>query len=108
MIELLFWEGCPSHPRALAELTRLLDAFKIDRDQLRLIEVRTDADARRERFIGSPTIRLNGEDLVDTGDTAYALDCRIYFRRDGKVSPLPDPADLRDAIAQYAATEKGF
>ncbi|MBJ7459526.1 MAG: hypothetical protein JHD02_10095 [Thermoleophilaceae bacterium] len=108
MIELLFWEGCPSHPRARAELNNLLDEFNIDRDQLRLIELETDADAQRERFIGSPTIRINGEDLAPTGDTAYALDCRIYRRRDGKVSPLPDPADLREAIAQYAATRKGI
>lgn len=107
MIELLFWEGCPSHPRALAELTRLFDEFEIDLDQLRVIEVPTEADALREHFIGSPTIRINGTDLVDTGDTPYSLDCRIYYRRDGKVSPLPDPADLREAIAQYAATQKG-
>ena len=104
MIEFLFWEGCPSHERALSELTALLDEFQIPRDQLRVNEVKTADDAELERFIGSPTIRIDGKDIVDPGDTAYGLDCRVYFRRDGRASPLPDPDDLRDAIAQLKGT----
>ena len=100
MIEFLFWEGCPSHERALADLTALLD----EQDQLRITEIVTEDDANRERFIGSPTIRINGKDIFDPGDTPYGLDCRVYFRRDGKASPLPDPDDLRDAIAQLKGT----
>lgn len=96
MIEFLFWEGCPSHERALADLTALLD----EQDQLRITEILTEDDAKRERFIGSPTIRINGKDIVDPGETPYGLDCRVYFKRDGRASPLPDPEDLRDAIAQ--------
>lgn len=104
MIEFLFWEGCPSHERALSDLTALLDEFQIARDQLRVIEVMTADDAEREHFIGSPTIRINGKDIVDPGETPYGLDCRVYFRRDGRASPLPDPDDLRDAIAQLKGT----
>jgi hypothetical protein len=100
VIEFLFWEGCPSHERALTELTALLDEFGIPNDQLSVIEVRTDDDAERERFIGSPTYRVNGNDIVDPGDVPPGLDCRVYFRRDGRASPLPDPDDLRDAIAR--------
>lgn len=104
MIDFLFWEGCPSHERALSELTALLDEFQIARDQLRVNEVKTADDAEREHFIGSPTIRINGKDIVDPGETPYGLDCRVYFRRDGRASPLPDPDDLRDAIAQLKGT----
>lgn len=100
MIEFLFWEGCPSHERALADLTALLD----EEDQLRVTEILTNADAQRHRFIGSPTIRINGKDIVDPGETPYGLDCRVYFRRDGRASPRPDPDDLRDAIAQLKGT----
>jgi hypothetical protein len=100
VIDFLFWEGCPSHERALSDLTELLDEFQISRDQLRVTEVKTEADAEREHFIGSPTIRINGKDIIDTGETPYGLDCRVYFRRDGRASPLPDPEVLRDAIAQ--------
>ncbi|MGH2960094.1 MAG: DF family (seleno)protein [Solirubrobacterales bacterium] len=104
MIDFLFWEGCPSHQRALADLTALLAEFEIAHDQLVVTEVFSEADAQRQRFIGSPTIRVNGKDIVDPGDTPYGLDCRVYFRRDGKASPLPDPDDLRDAIAQLKGT----
>jgi hypothetical protein len=27
------------------------------------------------------------------------LACRIYHRRDGRISPVPDPDDLRAALA---------
>lgn len=100
MIDFLFWEGCPSHERALADLSALLDEFDISQDQLVVTEIRTEADAQRQRFIGSPTIRIDGKDIVDPGETPYNLDCRVYFKRDGRASPLPDPKDLRDAIAQ--------
>lgn len=104
MIDFLFWEGCPSHGRALAELRAELEHQEIAGDQLRVIEVATAEDAERERFVGSPTIRINGKDIFDPGDTPYGLDCRVYFRRDGRASPLPDPEDLRDLIAQAKGT----
>jgi hypothetical protein len=28
------------------------------------------------------------------------LTCRVYRRRDGRVSPTPDPADVRDALRE--------
>ena len=104
MIEFLFWEGCPSHERALSQLRAELEFQEIAADQLRLIEIRSEADALRERFIGSPTIRVDGKDLFEPGDTPYGLDCRVYFKRDGRASPLPDPEDLRDLIAQTKGT----
>lgn len=106
MIEFLFWEGCPSHERALGNLTGLLDEHDVSRDLLTVIEVETEDDARRERFIGSPTIRIDGTDIVDPGDAPYGLDCRVYYRSDGKVSPLPDHDVVRAAIASYATPPK--
>lgn len=104
MIEFLFWEGCPSHERALSQLRAELEFQEIAADQLRLIEIKSETDALRERFIGSPTIRVDGKDLFEPGDTPYGLDCRVYFKRDGRASPLPDPEDLRDLIAQAKGT----
>jgi hypothetical protein len=106
VIDFLFWEGCPSHERALGDLTKLLDEFEISSHQLSITEVKTDADAQRERFIGSPTIRVNGTDVVDPGETPFGLDCRVYYRRDGKVSPLPVHDVVRAAIASYATNTK--
>jgi len=97
-IELLYWEGCPSHPRALAELREQLAATGLDPESVEVREVVTDADAERERFTGSPTIRVDGRDVVEAGDEPAILACRVYHRRDGRISPVPDPRDVRDAL----------
>lgn len=75
----------------------------LERDHVQMIEVVDQADADRLRFIGSPTIRFDGEDLADTGDSPYAMDCRLFYRRDGRPSPVPDPEDLAESVAAYAA-----
>lgn len=97
-VELLFWDGCPSLPRALDDLRAALAAVGLEPDAIELLEIRSQAEAERERFTGSPTIRVDGRDVVDPGGDPAALACRVYRRRDGGVSPVPDPADLRDAL----------
>lgn len=102
MIEFFFWDGCPSAPRALELLTTQMEELGIPQDELREIEIFTHEDAERERFIGSPTIRIDGVDISDPGDTMYGLECRLYYHRDGRPSPLPDADDLKEALARYA------
>ena len=98
-VELLWWEGCPSHPAALEQLREVLREEGADPDSVVLREVRTDEQAREERFFGSPTIRIDGEDVVPPGEgEPMGLTCRVYRLRDGTFSPTPDPADLHDAV----------
>lgn len=103
MIEFLYWEGCPSHERALADLVALIDEQGLEREDLRITEIHTSADAEREQFVGSPTIRIDGVDVESPGDAGFALDCRVYYRPDGRVSPLPAPDKVSAAVAAYAA-----
>ncbi len=99
-VELLFWEDCPSHPRALAELRTAMAEIGLQESAIVVREVSTQADAERERFIGSPTIRIDGEDVQPPpGEEPFGLTCRVYHRRDGRISPTPDPADVREALA---------
>jgi hypothetical protein len=100
-VELLWWEGCPSHPEALAELERILREEGVPADVTR-VEIEDDEQARREHFPGSPTIRIDGEDIVPAEGEPYSLTCRVYRRRDGRVSPTPDPEDVRDAVRRAA------
>jgi hypothetical protein len=101
-VELLWWEGCPSHPDALADLERILREEGVEADVTR-VEIENDEQARRERFPGSPTIRIEGEDIVPPGDDEpYSLTCRVYRLRDGRISPTPDPEDVRDAVRRAA------
>jgi hypothetical protein len=101
-VELLWWEGCPSHPETLADLKRVLDEEGVDAE-VELVEVESDEQARRERFPGSPTIRLDGADAfpAEPGEP-LSLTCRIYRLRDGRISPTPDPDDIRDAVRKRA------
>lgn len=76
-----------------------MERLGLDPDSVEITEVVTDADAERLRFVGSPTIRVDGSDIVDPGSAPYSLTCRIYRLRDGRVSAVPDIADVRDALA---------
>ena len=103
-VELLFWDGCPSHPQALADLRDAMAAVGLDADQVTIREVASDERAGRERFVGSPTIRIDGVDIDDPGEEPFGLTCRVYHRRDGAISPVPDPADVRDALRRAMTT----
>jgi len=73
----------------------------MDPGSLASIEIDTDAAAEREGFVGSPTIRVDGRDIQPPADAEPpGLTCRVYHRRDGRVSPLPDPEDIKEALAE--------
>ena len=98
-VELLYWSGCPSHPQALADLRAAMDELGLDPDSVQVREVASDEQAGAEGFVGSPTIRVDGRDIQPPPPgEPIGLTCRIYRRRDGRISPTPDPLDLRDAL----------
>jgi hypothetical protein len=98
-VELLYWDGCPSHPQALEELRAAMAAVGLDPGAVTIRAVDTDAAAEGERFVGSPTVRVDGADVAPPGDDEpVGLTCRVYRLRDGRYSPTPDPADLREAL----------
>jgi hypothetical protein len=100
VVELLYWEGCPSHDQALADLRELLGELGHGDLAVHKRRIETDAEALSEGFIGSPTIRVNGVDAFPPGDAEpAALTCRVYRLRDGRYSPTPDRDDLRDALS---------
>jgi hypothetical protein len=103
-VELLYWEGCPSHEQALAALREAMDELGLDSGAVEVRHVGTDENAEAEAFVGSPTIRVDGVDVQDPGDEPAALTCRVYHRRDGRISPLPDPADVRSALHNAITT----
>ena len=71
----------------------------LDPDSLRSIAIATDAAAEGEGFVGSPTIRVDGRDIQPPEDgEPPGLTCRVYHLRDGRISPLPDPDDIKEAL----------
>src|SRR6188472_2913607 len=92
-VELLWWEGCPSWDSALAILREEMSAVGLPPEGVEVREVRTDVDAEREEFVGSPTIRVDGRDVQPAAGEHVGLTCRVYRLRDGRISPLPDRED---------------
>ncbi len=105
-VEFLWWEGCPSHERALAELRDAMAQTGLDPAAVEVRHVASREDAERESFAGSPTIRIDGRDVLPPPPgEPVGLTCRVYTLRDGRISPTPDPADVRDAL--MSATKAG-
>jgi hypothetical protein len=103
-IELLWWAGCPSYQEALAGLRAAVADVGGDPERIVSREVQTDDEADSERFVGSPTIRVDGDDLFPPTDEPTGLSCRVYRLRDGRYSPTPDPDDLRAALRRALET----
>ena len=98
-VELLWWEGCPSTDGALAMLEHEMAAIGLDPESVEVREISTDSDAEREEFVGSPPIRVDGRDVQPLPDEPIGLACRVYRLPDGRVSPLPDRAEVRQTLA---------
>ena len=99
-VELLWWEGCPSTEKALADLREAMTELGLDPSSIEVREIDTDETAERESFVGSPTIRVDGRDVQPPEESEPpGLTCRVYHLRDGRISPLPDPEDIKEALA---------
>lgn len=97
-IEFLYWEECPSHDEALRRLHEVLSEEGV-RDPVQVIRVASEDEARRLSFPGSPTIRLDGDDIQPemVGQLPVGLTCRAY-RVGDRISPLPTKEMIRAAI----------
>lgn len=100
-VDFLYFEDCPSHDKALQRLKDVLAEEDVTAP-VNVIQVETSEQAQSQRFIGSPTIRLNGEDIVPLPDDVhYELGCRVYHLPDGRFSPLPTAEMIRDAVRAH-------
>jgi hypothetical protein len=80
-IEVFYFEGCPKYPPTIERIGAVL------RDEACNAEVREipvpDAEtARKLRFLGSPTVRVNGVDIepdtIDSSGGDFPIICRYY------------------------------
>ena len=98
-VELLWWDGCPSAKPALEQARDALRELGLDESEVVMREIRDDDEAQAVGFVGSPTVLVDGVDVAPPpNDEPVRLACRVYHRRDGRISPVPDPDDLREAL----------
>lgn len=96
-IELLYFEGCPGAGATEARLRQALAAEGIEAE-IALVEVETAEEARRLRFPGSPTVRIDGEDPFPTPEReSWAFSCRTYAIPEG-LRNAPTVRMLRSAL----------
>ena len=96
-IEFLYFEDCPGYKTALSFLEQILLEICID-VSIRKIEITTQELAVRHRFLGSPSIRINGKDFEGREDVSeYGLKCRIYPETN---SGIPSIGALRKALQE--------
>jgi hypothetical protein len=103
-VELLYFEGCPSYADLLRRLHGLVAAEGIQ-DEIELRRVETPEQAERKRFLGSPTVRIDGEDVDSTADGRedFGLECRLYRTHSGLARTPPDEW-IRAALGRAAAS----
>jgi hypothetical protein len=79
MIEIFFFDGCPNHRPTLKLAREVVEQLGLE-TEIREVRVESAEEAERERFIGSPSVRVNGRDIEpEARDRAdFALSCRMY------------------------------
>jgi len=101
-VELILWSGCPSSEDARQLLTRALTELGMAEQPVTERYIEDYLVAQEEQFVGSPTIRVNGQEIVPAGDQ-YGLTCRVYQKSDGRFSPLPEYSAVIEGIRRLSA-----
>jgi hypothetical protein len=102
-LELLYFDGCPNHEALLPHLEQLLRAAGIPVG-IGLQNVPDDTAAKRERFLGSPTVRVDGRDVEPGAENRddYGLKCRLY-RTGAGLRGAPLDEWILDALTRTTA-----
>jgi hypothetical protein len=101
-IEILYFDGCPTYEAAHKTLAQTLAEEGLEAE-VELVAVNTDEEARRLRFPGSPTIRVDGRDLFPTPEREdWRLGCRVYPTAEG-LRGSPSAEMFKDALTRGGA-----
>jgi hypothetical protein len=82
-IEILHFDGCPTYKTTGDTLRQVLAEEGLEAT-VEPVAVNSDEEARRLRFPGSPTIRVDGRDLFPMPEREdWRLVCRVYNTPEG-------------------------
>jgi hypothetical protein len=104
-VEILYFDGCPAYVIAEKILKEVLADEGIEAE-VAMVAINTDGEARRLRFPGSPTIRVDERDLFPAPEREdWRLGCRVYATPVG-MKGSPTAQMLREALATRGGTEQ--
>ncbi len=98
-VELLYFDGCPNYKTALKELQEVIAEMGVSA-KISMVRVKSEKDAGRLKFLGSPSIRVNGLDVDPLTEKSehYSLRCRIYYANN-RAWGYPTKEILRKALS---------
>ena len=99
-IEVLYTPGCPNYLPAVERIEKVLASESL-RAEIRSVAVSSDAEAMKLMFPGSPTIRVDGEDVEPDQTITPGLKCRLY----ANLSGVPSEEMLRLALSRAKEKE---
>ena len=78
-IQVLYFQGCPHHAPTVALVRDVVSQLGLAAE-IEEIEVTSPEEAQRWRFLGSPSVRVNGIDIDPDAPsrTDYHANCRMY------------------------------
>jgi hypothetical protein len=102
LVEVLTFEGCP-HAAGALMLARHVAVQTGTAVEVRRVNL-ADNETSSRRFLGSPSIRVDGRDVEPDADARrdYAYACRLYATPAG-LQPLPSEAWVRNALLERNA-----
>jgi hypothetical protein len=93
-IEIVYFAGCPNVELANARVSEAILLAGVPA-RVSLVEVKDTGDATAQRFLGSPSVRVDGIDVepssCERGD--FGLQCRVYTAGD-RLEGAPPAASI--------------
>ena len=99
-VEIFYFSGCPNYEAAAARVREVLRQERTDADIVE-IEITDGIAAQAAGFLGSPTIRVDGQD-VELGArmaATFGLTCRTYVAA-GKRCGVPPREWIQAAVRE--------
>ncbi|MBK65511.1 MAG: hypothetical protein CL769_00950 [Chloroflexi bacterium] len=97
-IQIIYNDSCPSFEPALKRIKKIL--FDLDLEaEIKSYQISTEIEAKKYKFIGSPTIYINNIQFEEIDSDVYRFDnCRTFTKDDGGLSPLPSVNKLKKML----------
>jgi glutaredoxin len=105
-VEFLYFRNCPHH-EAARELLR--GVLRENHFKMTLHNMRIDShdEAIAKRFLGSPTIRINGVNIEPGAANRedYGMQCRVYLIN-GQFTGMPSKSMIQAALLRLTESRK--
>jgi hypothetical protein len=98
-VEILYFDGCPNHEPARALVEQVAAELGLQ-PVIELVEIADGETATRLRFLGSPSVRVDGRDVEPGADerSDFVLSCRVY-RSERGLAGQPEADWIRNALS---------